>query len=401
MKKCYILDTNTLIENPDCVDMFRNGQENRVLVPYSVIMELDRLKKRADLSHIISMIATKLENDPKLDIIKIPEKTYTGSETNDDDILQDIKYARDNSESYIDGYEPVIVSNDKMFRVRLRVEGFSAQEFRDSKPFHSESQLYTGFVKENEDRIANSFYWDANGQLWYEGKETYMDYEHNPWGIKPRNVYQNCAMELMLSRHIDVVTLQSEAGFGKTFIALACAFHLALQKPKLFDRIFIFKPVVEIGEKLGYLPGDEKEKLAPYMRGILDLIVKLHSLRPANALFMDPQSPRLELNPKKIEIVSLNFIRGMNIENAVVIIDEAQNLTRYQARALLTRMGENVKCFMLGDTNQVDHPYLNSSNNGLNWVVKKFKGAQNYGHMVLKGTKSRGPITDLVLKTGL
>jgi PhoH-like ATPase len=401
MKKCYILDTNTLIENPDCIDMFRNGEENRVLIPYSVIMELDRLKKRPDLNHIISLIATRLENDSKLEIIRIPHKTYSGSETNDDDILEDIRYAHDNADCYIKGIQPVIVSNDRMFRVRLMVEGFSAQEFRDSKPFHSESQLYTGFVKDINETIANSFYWDANGQLWFEGKEAYIDYEHNPWGIKPRTVYQNCAMELMLSNHIDVVTLQSEAGFGKTYIALACAFHLVLQKPKAFDRIFIFKPVVEIGEKLGYLPGDEKEKLAPYMRGILDLIVKLHSQRPANALFMDPQSARLELNPKKVEIVSLNFIRGMNIENAVVIIDEAQNMTRYQTRALLTRMGENVKCYVLGDTNQVDHPYLNSSNNGLNWIVKKFKGYQNYGHMVLKGSKSRGPITDLVLKTGL
>ena len=230
MKKCYILDTNALIENPDCIDMFRNGEENRVLIPYSVIMELDRLKKRADLSHIISLIAARLENDTKLDIIKIPHKAYLGSETNDDDILEDIRYAHDNADCFIKGFDPVIVSNDRMFRVRLVIEGFSAQEFRDSKPFHSESQLYTGFIKESDEKITNCFYWDANGQLWFEGKEAYIDYEHNPWGVKPRTVYQNCAMELMLSHHIDAVTLQSEAGFGKTYIALACAFHLVLQK---------------------------------------------------------------------------------------------------------------------------------------------------------------------------
>lgn len=401
MRKCYILDTNILIENPDCFEMFRNGEENRVLIPYSVIMELDRLKKRPDLSHIISLIADRFEQDRQIEILKIPEKNYTGTDFNDDDILADIAHAYAHYSEFFREFEPVVISNDKMFRVRLTYEGFATQEFRDSKPFHSESQLYTGFVKDPDHRIPNSFCWDDGGQLWFEGKEAYIDYEHSPWGVKPRSVYQNCAMELMLARHIDVVTLQSEAGFGKTHIALACAFQLVLQKPKTFERIFIFKPVVEIGEKLGYLPGDEKEKLAPYMRGVLDLIVKLHSQRPANALFVDPSSSRLELNPKKIEVVSLNFIRGMNIENAVVIIDEAQNLTRYQTRALLTRMGENVKCFVLGDTNQVDHPYLNSSNNGLNWIVKKFKGYHNYGHMVLKGSKSRGPITDLVLKTGL
>jgi len=401
MRKCYILDTNILIENPDCIDMFRNGEENRVLVPYSVIVELDRLKKRPDLSHIITLVADRFEENDHIEIIKIPHKSYTGSESNDDDILEDIKYAFSEKDTLFRCFAPVVISNDRIFRLRLKVEGFNTQEFRDSKPFHSESQLYTGFVKDFENRIPNCFSWDEAGRLWFEGMDTFIDYEHNPWGVKPRTVYQNCAMELMLSKHIDVVTVQSEAGFGKTHIALACAFQLVLQKPKTHDRIFIFKPVFEIGEKLGYLPGDEKEKLAPYMRGVLDLIIKLHTQRSANALFIDSTSSKLELNPKKIAVVSLNFIRGMNIENAVVIIDEAQNLTRYQTRALLTRMGENFKCYVLGDTNQVDHPYLNSSNNGLNWIVKKFKGYPNYGHMELKGSKSRGPITDLVLKTGL
>ncbi|MRR14575.1 phosphate starvation-inducible protein PhoH, partial [archaeon] len=312
-----------------------------------------------------------------------------------------IRFAFSNAQQYFGQMEPVVVSNDRMFRVRLRCEGVRSQEYKDSKPFQSLSQLYTGFVGYDEDKIANSFWWDQQGKSWFEGSGMPVDYEHTPWGVKPRNIYQNCAMELMLSRHIDVVTLQSEAGFGKTHIALACAFELVLQKPKEYGKIFIFKPVVELGERLGFLPGDEQEKLAPYMRGITDLIMKLHEHRPANALFMDPKAQRLELNPKKIEIVSLNFIRGMNIDDAVVIIDEAQNITRYETRALLTRMGEHVKCFVLGDTNQVDHPYLNAYNNGLNWIVTKFKGHRNYGHMVLKGSKSRGPITDLVLRTNL
>jgi PhoH-like ATPase len=288
-----------------------------------------------------------------------------------------------------------------MFRVRLGCEGIRTQEFRESKPFQSLSQLYTGFVNYREDKPANCFWWDDSGKLWYEGSGATLDYEHTPWGVRPRNPYQNCAMELMLDKGIDVVTLQSEAGFGKTHIALACAFELALQKPKDYNKIFIFKPVIEIGERLGFLPGDEHEKLAPYMRGITDLIMKLHEHRPANALFLDAKSAKPEFNPKKIEIISINFIRGINIEDAVVIIDEAQNLTRYETRALLTRMGEHVKCFVLGDTNQVDHPYLNAFNNGLNWIVTKFKGQRNYGHMVLKGSRSRGPITDLVLKTNL
>ena len=106
-------------------------------------------------------------------------------------------------------------------------------------------------------------------------------------------------------------------------------------------------------------------------------------------------------NTEKFEILPLAFIRGMNIEDAVVIIDETQNLSRMEIRALLTRMGENTRCFCLGDTRQVDNPYLNESNNALNWIVRMMKGFDNYGHLVLRGAKSRGPVTDMVLKSGL
>ena len=91
----------------------------------------------------------------------------------------------------------------------------------------------------------------------------------------------------------------------------------------------------------------------------------------------------------------------MNIENAVVIIDEMQNMSRSECRSLLSRMGEGVKCFCLGDIHQVDNPYLNIDNNGMNWVVNKFKGSRIYGHLELRGDKSRGPITDLVIRSGL
>jgi predicted ribonuclease YlaK len=108
-----------------------------------------------------------------------------------------------------------------------------------------------------------------------------------------------------------------------------------------------------------------------------------------------------EIQSKTFEILPLAYIRGMNIENAVVIIDEMQNMSRAECRALLSRLGEGVKCICLGDIHQVDNPYLNQENNGLNWIVKKFKGSNIYSHLVLKGDKSRGPITDLVINSGL
>jgi PhoH-like ATPase len=159
--------------------------------------------------------------------------------------------------------------------------------------------------------------------------------------------------------------------------------------------------MIEIGQKLGYLPGKLEEKMEPYTRYMSDLLAKLHRLRPANKLFVDSDVYPPQFNSRTFEILPLNYIRGMNIENAVVIIDEMQNMSRSECRTLLTRMGEGVKCFCLGDIRQVDNPYLSQENNGLNWLVKKFKGSKIYSHIVLKGDKSRGPITDLVISTGL
>jgi PhoH-like ATPase len=137
------------------------------------------------------------------------------------------------------------------------------------------------------------------------------------------------------------------------------------------------------------------------MKDATDLILKLHRQRPANRLFLNNGNSVPQFDPKRFELLPLAYIRGMNIENSVAIIDETQNLSRTECRALLSRMGEGVKCFCLGDIRQVDNPYLSQENNGLNWIVNKFKGNRIYGHIVLKGDKSRGPITDLVISSGL
>jgi PhoH-like ATPase len=398
MRKSYVLDTNVLIENPESIKIFRNGEENEVFIPYTVLLELDRLKRRSDLSHIISEISRALESERYIHYLKMPDYIYNGS--NDEVILQDILGGEATDDYKFNRKDLILVSNDRLLRVRASLFSIQTQEFKSSKPFESESQLYTGFIEDGEPVIPNCFQW-INNQLYYHGNETFITHENTPWDIVPRTVYQNCAIELMLDPRIDLVSLQSAAGYGKSFISLACAFQLVLQKPKKYESIYIIKPTIEIGEKLGFLPGTIDEKIAPYIKPMMDLVHKLHDKRPANVLFIESSSHDMRLNPKKMQILPLNYIRGMNIENAVVIIDECQNLTRHECRTVLTRMGKNVKCYVLGDTNQVDHPYLNSANNGLNWIVKLCKGQSNYGHMILKGGKSRGPITDMILKTGL
>ena len=395
MQKNYILDTNVLIDNPSCIRTLRNGQENRVILPYTVLRELDKLKREPRVAHIVAQAIAALQDDP--DILFLPPKAFVDAEkkNGDDLILDELK------ESGVEA--PILVTNDRILQLKARIHAIASEGFRDSNPFRSESQSYTGFVREDEQPIPNSFAWIGGQPYMYSSTGgRFIDYQHSVWNVRPRNVYQNLALELMLDHDVNLVTLQSEAGYGKTFLALAAALFLALeQKDNHFRKIYLVKPVIEIGSKLGYLPGDLEEKMAPYVRYVGDLLMKLHELRPANRVFMDSEGGNFRFNPKRFEVLPIAFIRGMNLENAVVIIDEMQNLSRNETRALLTRMGENVKCMCLGDTRQVDNPYLNESNNGLNWTVKKFKGLPGYGHMVLKGEKSRGPITDMVIKTGL
>lgn len=386
MKKTYVVDTNVLLEDANCLERLRNGEENEIVVPYKVIEELDGLKKDPKKRELVLHAVEALFED--FDHIRfIRDKSL---HSNDASILKSV---------LTDVDDAVMVTNDRIFRLLCRIEGINSEEYLSSKPIQSESERYTGFAAETEPPPANSF-------SWVEGKPHYhsnsgvkvVDYEHEVWKVKPRNIYQNLAFELLLDGSLDLVTLQSQAGYGKTYLALAAALYLTLEK-KLFEKIYVVKSPIEIGPAMGFLPGDVLEKLDPYYRPFYDLVNKLHRLRPASRIYESEQTGKFDR--KLFEVLPLAFIRGMNLEHAIVIVDEMQNLSRAEARALLTRMGEGTRCFCLGDTKQVDNPYLNEFNNGLNWVVTLCKGQPNYGHLVLRGSKSRGLITDLVLKVGL
>lgn len=392
MKKSYVLDTNVLLEDPNCISTLRNGEDNDIAIPFNVILELDKLKKEPRLKHLVSkaidLIHANLEH---VRILRNGELDPNGH--------ADLQLLREVREGGIEA--PILVTNDRILQLMARMSGIESQEFKDSLPFESESQQFTGFVEAGKPPIVNSFQWVDGRPVMHmkDGSKT-IDYEHVVWNVRPRNAYQNLAFELLLADHIDILTLQSDAGYGKTFLALAAALYLVLER-KRYEKIYVVKPMIEVGRQMGFLPGDVTEKMEPYIKYLRALTGKLHRQRPANRIFRDPESIPAKFNPDKFEVLPLAFIRGMNIEDAIVIVDETQNLSRTEARALLTRMGENVRCYCLGDTRQVDNPYLNESNNALNWIVRKMQGLDNYAHLVLKGAKSRGPICDAVLQTGL
>jgi len=394
-KKHYIIDTNVLLEDPDALFKLRNGNENTVYIPYHVLLELDKIKKNSKLSHIVARVIQYLAENPEhYQILNSTEIAPQYAKKVDHHILDEIQQSGLK--------QPILVTNDKIFQLQARLRGIQSEIYKESVPFKSEAEYFTGFVTSRQEAIPNAFMWNEQGKPVFFGihGEKVIDYQHRIWKVAPRNVFQNLALELMTHPDIHIVSIQSEAGYGKSFLALATALYLVIEK-KFHEKIYIVKPMIEIGQKLGYLPGRVEEKMEPYTRYIADLVLKLHRLRAANKIFVDNETYPPLFNTKIFEILPLAYIRGMNIENAVVIIDEMQNMSRAECRALLSRLGEGVKCFCLGDIHQVDNPYLNQENNGLNWTVKKFKGSSIYSHIVLKGDKSRGPITDLVISSGL
>jgi PhoH-like ATPase len=393
--KAYILDTNVLLDDPNALFKLRNGDENHVFVPFHVLMELNKFKKDPRLGHIVGKVIQHLSAHPdQFTVLQTEHVAPHFAQQVDRHILQEIQAS---------GIErPILVTNDKILQLQAALRGIHSENYNDSVPFKSEAEHVTGFAGTADEVFANCLMWGAGGKPIFFGNagEKVIDYQHRVWNVIPRNIYQNLALELMTDETIHVVSIQSEAGYGKSYLALAVALSLVLEH-KRHGKIYVVKPMIEIGQRLGYLPGRVDEKMEPYTRYILDLVMKLHKLRPANRLFLNTENHPLQFNPVRFELLPLTYIRGMNIENAVVIVDEIQNMSRNECRALLSRMGEGVKCICLGDTRQVDHPYLNAENNGLNWLVNKFKGNRIYAHLVLKGDKSRGPITDLVIKSGL
>jgi PhoH-like ATPase len=394
MKKNYVLDTNVLLENENCIEILRNGEENEIFIPATVIEELDKLKRDRRKRHqVVRAIEALIQHEDNITVIHNGVK----HDSPDNFILKEIQACMDKVD------DPIFVTNDRLLKFKAEQQEIASEEFKTSNPFQSESQKYTGFVNvdEGETLEKNCFYW-KEGKLHFNnqyGEESLVPAQE-VWKVAPRTPYQQAAMELITNEDIDLVTIQSEAGFGKTFVALASMFDQVFEKKK-FKKVYIFKANIEIGNELGFLPGDVDEKMYPYFRPIQDLMEKLHELRPANRAWEDPTKPKLELNRRAVEMLPINFLRGMNIDDAIVLIDEVQNLGRDELRTVLSRMGENVKVICTGDVRQIDNMHLNQENNGLNWMVRLFKGQANYGHVVLGGNKSRGPIADLVRETGL
>ncbi len=216
--------------------------------------------------------------------------------------------------------------------------------------------------------------------------DDYRQERHNVWGITARNREQNFALNLLMRPEVDFITILGAAGTGKTLLALAAGLAQTLDT-KRYREIIMTRVTVPLGEDIGFLPGSEEEKMEPWMGALMD---NLEVLTQSDEGGDWGRAATQDLVRSRIKIRSMNFMRGRTFLNRYIILDEAQNLTAKQMKALITRAGPGTKLVCLGNVAQIDTPYLTETTSGLTYVVNRFCGWEHAGHVTLKrGERSR------------
>jgi PhoH-like ATPase len=432
LKKIYVLDTNVLLQDPQAIFSF---QDNEVVIPAVVLEEVDSKKRYMDEigrnARHVSKLIDNLRQEGKLHE-KIP--LYTGGslrielnhrsfqelqeifveKTNDNRILAVAKNLSLEEEAKENGKSVILVSKDTLVRVKADALGLQAEDFLSDRVVEV-NDIYTGFNELYIDKeFVNKFYekgeltlTDITRQRFYSHefiimkdalgssasalgmvddsgtrvKKLVYDHDHM-WGIKARNVQQTMATELLLRDDISLVTMIGKAGTGKTLLALAAGL-LQTEDFHKFNKLLVARPIVPVGKDIGYLPGEKQEKLRPWMQPIYDNLEYLFNVKKPGEL------DDILAGMASIEVEALTYIRGRSIPDQFIIIDEAQNLTKHEVKTILTRVGERSKIVLMGDPAQIDHPYLDEYNNGLTYVVEKFKDQSIAGHVkLMKGERS-------------
>lgn len=206
------------------------------------------------------------------------------------------------------------------------------------------------------------------------------------FGVMARNIEQTMALDLLLDDEIKLVTLTGGAGTGKTLMALAAGMHKVLQEQR-YDRLLVARPIMPMGRDIGYLPGDKEEKLSAWMQPIFDNLEYLLSTRGSQLQSAESKTAeqRIEkvLADGKLVLEPLTYIRGRSIPHQFMIVDEAQNLSPHEVKTIISRVGEGTKLILTGDVEQIDHPYLDASSNGLSYAVERLRDQRLVGHVTL------------------
>jgi len=427
-KKLFVIDTNVILHDFKCI---YNMQENDVVIPITVLEELDKFKKGNDLIHFHAREFTreldKLSGDnlfnggirlglnlgnltietgkPYSPLLKesFPEATA------DHRILAIAEHLHHKHTNR----QVILISKDINLRMKAKSLGLMAQDYKTDK-IADVDKLHKGIeIKENiPDELIDKLYKAPfEGIPVSEFELTAIPHQYfilrgakssalshfdptektlervekfKAYGIEPRNAEQTFALDALTRQEIELVALTGKAGTGKTLLALAAA----LQQEHQYNQIFLARPIVPLANKdLGFLPGDVGEKIGPYMQPLFDnLSVIKNQFKVTSREYKGIED--MQKNEKLI-ISPLAYIRGRSLSNVFFIIDEAQNLTPHEIKTIITRAGEGTKVVFTGDIHQIDSPYLDMKSNGLSYMADKMKGQELFAHVnLIKGERS-------------
>lgn len=442
LTKLFVVDTNVLLHDPNSVLKFA---EHDVYVPFVTIEEMDNKKSgQTDVNRnaraatrLLEQIVSQTDGDM---VTGYPLITMNGGHAkgrlfvqreqlgflpgehhhkNDNLYLSVLNYL---TKQY-PGRDVVMVTKDLNLRIKARAMGFKAEDFMHDHVVEDADLVYRGWRQLTQDEFDA---WGDGLKSWKDGASTFYTVpftteryneflvfpgggmfrvteidtdastctlrsvvdstikKNTVMGVQARNEEQRAALELLMDPEVDLVTLLGPAGTGKTLLALAAS--LSQIDGGTYDGIVFTRANTPLGEDIGFLPGSEQEKMAPWLGALYDNVDVLCELAGNE---VEAQKVR-ELGNNNVEIRAVTFMRGRTFHRKVVILDEAQNLTPKQMKALITRAGEGSKLVVLGNLAQIDSPYLSETSSGLAYLVERFKGWPHFGSLVLdKGERSR------------
>jgi PhoH-like ATPase len=430
-KKVFVLDTSVIIYEHNSI---LNFAEHDIGIPITVLEELDNFKKGNDTKNfearefirLIDKLAKEQmlhhwnpingKGKGKFKVVmdtggngSIDASKVFGEDKADHRILNSALLLQREEK----GRKVILVSKDVNLRLKAKALGLQAEDYTTGK-IQNISSLYTGSriiedadpaminllydkgycppdeVLGKEKPMKNHYYIIKSGKksvlAFYNSANGMVEQveKRSAYGVKPRNAEQAFAIHAVLKPEIKLVSMQGVAGTGKTLIALAAA----LEQKRDYKQIYLARPIVPLSNKdIGYLPGDIKSKLNPYMEPLWDNLKFIQNQYSES----DKEYSKITemVANEKLVITPLAYIRGRSLSNICFIVDEAQNLTPHEVKTIITRAGENTKIIFTGDIYQIDTPYLDSQSNGLSYLIDRLKDHELYAHVTLeKGERS-------------
>lgn len=425
MSKIFVIDTNVLLHDPKSLFAFK---DNELVIPLVVLDELDKKKNGPDETARHARMVIR-----SLDKMRLEGNIHKGVATQDGGLIRVELNHRDKCPQDLDPQRPdnriisvalgikeeisnaqesrkvILVTKDINLRVKCDALGVNTEDYNADSVAENASSIYEG-CKELDipDEMIDQFHADGfisavglgefypnqyvfvksaitpkkSGLARYEKEslvkiKTYGDV----WGISSRNKEQAFALDALFNPDIKLVTMIGKAGSGKTLLAAAAGISQLLDS-HTYKKLIMTRPVQPLGKDIGFLPGDIDEKMKPWMAPLQDNLELLFSDKGANYLDMQREAGL-------IEVEALTYIRGRSIPRSFIIVDECQNLTAHEVKTIITRVGDGSKIILTGDILQIDNPFIDSVDNGLSWVIEKFKNYPIAAHITLhKGERS-------------